>query len=71
MPADVLLQAAAKDQEVELEPSVDGAVSREQPAAAFTQGRQMKIPVLVGSNDNEVSIFASPLGGGDRAYRLR
>jgi para-nitrobenzyl esterase len=28
----------------------------------------MKIPVLVGSNENEVSIFASPLVGG-RSYR--
>ena len=41
---------------------------REQPAAAFAHGRQMKIPVLVGSNENEVSIFASPLVGG-RSYR--
>jgi para-nitrobenzyl esterase len=64
MPADSLLQAAAKDQDVDLEPSVDGWFLREQPAAAFEQGRQMKVPVLVGSNDNEVSIFASPLVGG-------
>jgi para-nitrobenzyl esterase len=63
-PADVLLQAAAKDQDVDLEPSVDGWFLREQPAAAFAQGRQMKVPVLVGSNENEVSIFASPLVGG-------
>lgn len=64
MPANVLLQAAAKDQDVELEPSVDGWFLQEQPAATFAQGRQMKVPVLVGSNDNEVSIFASPLVGG-------
>jgi para-nitrobenzyl esterase len=64
MPADVLLQAAAKDQDVDLEPSVDGWFLQEQPAAAFAHGRQMKVPVLVGSNDNEVSIFASPLVGG-------
>jgi para-nitrobenzyl esterase len=68
MPADALLQAAAKDQDVDLEPSVDGWFLREQPAAAIAQGRQMKVPVLVGSNDNEVSIFASPLVGG-RSYR--
>jgi len=68
MPADALLEAAAKDQAVDLEPSVDGWFLREQPAAAFAQGRQMKIPVLVGSNENEVSIFASPLVGG-RSYR--
>jgi para-nitrobenzyl esterase len=68
MPANVLLQAAARDRDVDLEPSVDGWFLREQPAVAFAQGRQMKVPVLVGSNDNEVSIFASPLVGG-RSYR--
>jgi para-nitrobenzyl esterase len=68
MPAGALLEAAAKDQDVDLEPSVDGWFLREQPAAAFAHGRQMKIPVLVGSNENEVSIFASPLVGG-RSYR--
>ena len=68
MPAGSLLAAAAKDQDVDLEPSVDGWFLREQPAAAFAHGRQMKIPVLVGSNENEVSIFASPLVGG-RSYR--
>jgi para-nitrobenzyl esterase len=68
MPAAALLEAAAKDQEVDLEPSVDGWFLREQPAAAFAHGRLMKIPVLVGSNENEVSIFASALVGG-RSYR--
>jgi len=70
MPSEVLMEAAAKDQEVDLEPSVDGWFLREQPAAAFARGRQMTIPVLVGSNENEVSIFASPLVGG-RSYRPR
>lgn len=68
MPADVLLHVAANDQDVDLEPSVDGWFLRQQPAAAFAQGRQMNIPVLVGSNENEMSIFASPLVGG-RSYR--
>ncbi len=68
MPAGTLLAAAAKDQDVDLEPSVDGWFLREQPASSFAHGRQMKIPVLVGSNENEVSIFASPLVGG-RSYR--
>jgi para-nitrobenzyl esterase len=70
MPAGALLEAAAKDQEVDLEPSVDGWFLREQPAAAFAHGRQMRIPVLVGSNENEVSIFASPLVSG-QSYRPR
>ena len=70
MPASALLAAAAKDKEVDLEPSVDGWFLREQPATAFAHGRQMRIPVLVGSNENEVSIFASPLVGG-QSYRPR
>ena len=41
MPAGALLEAAAKDQEVDLEPSVDGWFLREQPAAAFAHGRQI------------------------------
>lgn len=62
--ADKLLLAAAKDDRVDLEPVVDGWFFPEQPAAAFASGKQMKIPVIVGSNNDEVSIFASPLVGG-------
>jgi para-nitrobenzyl esterase len=68
MTAGQLLEAAAKDQAVDLEPSVDGWFLPQQPAAVFARGEQMKIPVLVGSNENEMSIFASPLVGG-RSYR--
>lgn len=64
LPAVRILQAAAADQEIDLEPVVDGWVLPQQPAITFAQGRQMRIPVLVGSNDNEVSIFASPIVGG-------
>jgi para-nitrobenzyl esterase len=55
---------AAKDDRIDLEPVVDGWFFREQPATAFAHGKQAKIPVIVGSNDDEVSIFASPLVGG-------
>jgi len=68
MPSEQLLQAAAKDQALDLEPVVDGWFLPEQPAAAFARGAQAKVPVLVGSNENEVSIFASPLVGG-HSYR--
>ncbi len=64
LPAEKLLLTAAKDDRVDLEPLVDGWFFPEQPAAAFANGRQAKIPVAVGSNDDEVSIFASPLVGG-------
>ena len=59
-----LLDAAAHDDTLDIEPAVDGHVLREQPAATFALGRQLPIPVLVGSTENEVSIFASPIVGG-------
>jgi para-nitrobenzyl esterase len=39
-----------------------------QPEEVFRRGEQMKVPVMVGSNLDEVSIFASPLVGGS-SYR--
>lgn len=64
LPADKLLLTAANDDRVDLEPVVDGWFFPEQPATAFANGKQAKIPVIVGSNNNEVSIFASPIVGG-------
>lgn len=68
IPAERVLQAAAHDPQIDLEPAIDGWVLPEQPAVTFAKGRQAKIPVIVGSNSNEVSIFASPLVGG-KSYR--
>ena len=64
LPAEKLLMTAAQDGRVDLEPVVDGWFFPEQPATAFATGRQAKIPAIVGSNDDEVSIFASSLVGG-------
>jgi len=64
LPTEKLLLTAAKDDRIDLEPVVDGWFFPEQPATAFANGKQAKIPVIVGSNNNEVSIFASPLVGG-------
>jgi para-nitrobenzyl esterase len=68
IPAERVLDAAAKDRKLDLEPAIDGWFLQEQPAAIFAHGKQSRVPVLVGSNENEVSIFASPLVGG-RSYR--
>jgi carboxylesterase type B len=68
IPTQRLLEAAAADREIDLEPVVDGWFLPAQPAAIFAQGKQARVPVLVGSNEDEVSIFASPLVGG-KAYR--
>ena len=70
IPAERILAAAAKDRKLDLEPAIDGWFLQEQPAAIFAHGRQSRVPVLVGSNENEVSIFASDLVGG-KSYRPR
>ena len=64
LPAEKLLLIAAKDDQLDLEPVVDGWFFPEQPATVFANGKQAKIPVIVGSNNDEVSIFASSLVGG-------
>ncbi len=64
LPAQQLLDAAAHDDSLDLEPAVDGRFLREQPATTFALGRQMPVPILTGSTENEVSIFASPIVGG-------
>jgi para-nitrobenzyl esterase len=68
LPADDLVRQAAKEKDLDLNPVVDGWVLKQQPATIFAQGQQVKVPVIVGSNADEVSIFASPLVEG-RSYR--
>lgn len=68
LPEERLLKAANQDERLDLEPVVDGWFLREQPAAVFAEGRQANVPVIVGTNEDEVSIFASPIVGG-KSYR--
>ena len=64
VPAARLFEVAAADHDLDIEPVVDGRFLPAQPATIFAQGAQAKVAVLIGSNDDEVSIFASPLVGG-------
>lgn len=68
IPADELVRNAAKADGVDWNPIVDKRVLPEQPLLVFQRGQQARVPVIVGSNLDEVSIFASPLVGG-RSYR--
>ena len=68
VPADELVRKAADEKDVDFNPVVDGWVFHQQPALTFSQGGQARVPVIVGSNADEVSIFASPLVGGT-SYR--
>ncbi len=64
IPAEQLLQQAATDHEIDFNPNVDKWVLLDQPWRVFSEGKQARIPVIVGSNAEELSIFASPLVGG-------
>ena len=64
VPADELVRKASDEKDVDFNPLVDGWVLHQQPALTFSQGGQARVPVIVGSNSDEVSIFASPLVGG-------
>lgn len=64
MPADELVRLGDKADNVDWNPTVDGRVLPEQPLLVFRNGHQIKVPVIVGNNLDEVTIFASPLVGG-------
>ena len=57
IPADEILQAWSQDRRVHFDAIVDGWVVPQQPAKVFAQGRQMHIPVPVGSNADEATVF--------------
>jgi len=64
IPAERMLQQAAADRQIDFDPVVDKWVLPDQPSSIFSQGKQARIPVIIGSNAEEVSIFASPIVGG-------
>lgn len=57
IPADEILKAWQQDREVHFDAIVDGWVIPEQPAKIFAEGRQLRIPVLTGSNADEATVF--------------
>jgi para-nitrobenzyl esterase len=60
--ADKILEAWSKDPQVSLDAVVDGWVIPEQPAKIFAEGKQLHIPVLVGSTADEATIFVGHNG---------
>jgi para-nitrobenzyl esterase len=64
IPAEQMLQQAAKDHDIDFNPIADKWALLDQPWRIFSEGKQAHVPAIVGSNDDEVSIFASPLVGG-------
>jgi para-nitrobenzyl esterase len=57
IPANEILEAWSKDKRVGFGAIVDGWVIPQQPAKTFAEGRQLHIPVLVGSNVDEATVF--------------
>ena len=56
-----LLRVWKKDSGLSFPAIVDGWIVPEQPAVIFAQGRQLRIPVLVGSNADEATVFGLDL----------
>jgi para-nitrobenzyl esterase len=58
IPAEEILKVWSKDrQQVHFDAIADGWIVPEQPARIFAEGKQVRIPVLVGSNANEATVF--------------
>lgn len=55
--AETILEMGDHHRELQFDAVVDGWVIPDQPARAFAEGRQARIPVLVGSNANEATVF--------------
>jgi para-nitrobenzyl esterase len=57
LPAETILKTWRHDSSVQFDAIVDGWVIPEQPARIFAEGRQTHVPVLVGSNADEATVF--------------
>jgi para-nitrobenzyl esterase len=57
VPVDEILKAWSGDKQVHFDAIVDGWVVPEQPARIFAEGREVRVPVLVGSNADEATVF--------------
>ncbi len=57
IPATEILNAWKNDAGLHFDAIVDGWVVPKQPAQIFAQGKQLRIPILVGSNADEATVF--------------
>jgi len=55
--AEEILKAWSHDRQLHFDAIVDGWVVPKQPAKIFAEGEQMHVPVLVGSNADEATVF--------------
>jgi para-nitrobenzyl esterase len=52
-----IVEISGRDSTLSFEGTIDGWVLTEQPATTFAQGRQAKVPVIVGSNSDEATVM--------------
>jgi para-nitrobenzyl esterase len=57
LPAEEILKAWSRDRQIHFDAIVDGWLIPEQPAKIFAAGKQLRIPVLLGSNADEATVF--------------
>jgi para-nitrobenzyl esterase len=57
IPATEILKSWSQDRQVHFDAIVDGWVLPEQPAKIYAEGKELWIPVLVGSNADEATVF--------------
>jgi para-nitrobenzyl esterase len=57
IPAEEILKTWSQDPQIHFDAIVDGWVVPEQPAKTFAEHREVKVPVLVGSNADEATVF--------------
>lgn len=57
VPAKEILNAWKNDSGLHFDAIVDGWVVPEQPAQIFAEGKQLHVPILVGSNADEATVF--------------
>jgi para-nitrobenzyl esterase len=62
MSAGKILEVWAKDPRLAFGAVVDGWLIPEQPATVFAKGKQLQVPVLVGSTSDEATIFVGHRG---------
>ena len=60
--ADEILAAMSRDGSIAHEVNVDGWVIPEQPDVVFAEGRQLNVPLIIGSNKDEYRGFLSSFG---------
>lgn len=57
IPASEILKAWKNDAGLHFDAIVDGWIIPKQPAQIFAEGKQMRVPILVGSNADEATVF--------------